>query len=77
MKTKHCSQRLPIVGTVGYNTETYALIQLSSLQNLWRKDGKFDHRPGRPLLGLLFMETTRSNRHLIIKIVRPYYLEIK
>ena len=49
LKTKHYSQRVPMVGTVGYNIWSYWDLcskQLSSFQNLRRKGGKFDLRPG-------------------------------
>ena len=40
IKTKHYSQRITIVGTVGYNTASYwdlCLKRLSSFPHLWRK----------------------------------------
>jgi len=48
VKTKHCSQRVLIVGMVGYNIASYRNVcfkQLCSFQYLRRKVGRFDHRP--------------------------------
>ena len=54
-KTKRCGQRVVhgwvltrILMLLLTLRETYALNRLSSFQNLRRKGGKFDHRPGRP-----------------------------
>jgi len=61
IKTKHYSQRIPVVGTVGYNIWSYrnwCFKQLSSFQNLRQKAANLSTTPG----GQRSCYTTASGR---------------
>jgi len=51
IKTKHYSQRVPIVGTVDYNIGSYWDLCFKQFRKPKTKDGKFDHRPRRAANG--------------------------
>jgi len=54
IQTKYCSQRVPIVGTVGYNIDS-PVVQFPKR----RKGGRFDHSRGRPMV---LLRHCRRNR---------------